>query len=152
MEKLLVSACLLGENCKYSGGSNYSVDVEDFIKKHAGKLHAVPVCPEVMGGLSTPRTSAEICGNRVMTRLGEDVTAEYEKGAEETIELAKKEGCRFAILKERSPSCGSGSIYDGTFSGTVIAGDGRTAARLKELGIKIYGETQLGEYKEPGAS
>lgn len=149
MEKILVSACLLGKNCKYSGGSNYSGDVADYIKKHAEQLYAVSICPEVMGGLPTPRAPAELCGNTVMTKLGEDVTAEYEKGAEETIKLAEKEGCRYAILKERSPSCGSGSIYDGTFSGTLITGDGKTAARLKAVGIKVYGETQLGKINEP---
>lgn len=140
MEKILVSACLVGENCKYSGGSNYSQDVVDFLKSQEGHLEAVLVCPEVAGGLSTPRQPAEIQGDRVVTKSGEDVTAAFEEGAKKTAALAEKLGCRRAVLKERSPSCGCGQIYDGTFSKTLVLGDGKTAALLKQKGIQIYGE------------
>lgn len=143
MDKILVSACLLGENCKYSGGSNYNEDVVHFLKKQADKLQAVFICPEVLGGLPIPRDPAEICGDFVMTRSGKDVTEAFEKGAGYTAEMAKESGCRFALLKERSPSCGCGRIYDGTFTGTLTEGDGKTAARLKRMGIGVYGETEL---------
>lgn len=147
-ETILVSACLLGENCKYSGGSNYSRDVAAFLEDRREQISVIPVCPEVMGGLATPRTPAEICGARVMTQDGEDVTREYEKGAEETARLAGENACRYAILKERSPSCGSGEIYDGTFSHTVVAGDGRTAGALKKMGVTVFGESRIGKLAE----
>lgn len=148
MEKILVSACLMGENCKYSGGSNYNGSVACFIEKEADKLEAVLICPEVMGGLPTPRTPAELQGDLVMTKSGCDVTREYEKGAKDTAELATRLGCRFALLKERSPSCGSEKIYDGTFSATLINGDGKATAQLKALGIAVYGETQLDAFRK----
>ena len=142
-KKILVSACLLGERCKYSGGSNENPDVKEFLKKRG--LEAVPVCPEVMGGLPTPRTPAEICGERVLTADGRDVTAAFRCGAEKALCTAREHGCTAAVLKERSPSCGSGTIYDGTFSGKVISGDGMTARLLKAEGIRIFGETQIKE-------
>lgn len=142
-EMILVSACLLGEKCKYSGESNYSQTVVDYLKTTGAEI--VPVCPEVLGGLSTPRTPAEIRDGRVVTKDGRDVTEEYIRGAEETLRLAQEKGCSRAVLKERSPSCGSGYIYDGTFSKTLIPGDGMTVRMLKEAGICIYGENGLPE-------
>ena len=124
--RILVSACLLGENCKYSGGSNRDETVLMWKTKleQEKKAEFIPICPEVAGGLSTPRTPAEIRGERVVTRDGRDVTAEY------------------AVLKERSPSCGSGTVYDGSFSGTLTAGDGIAAALLKKNGVMVVGESQ----------
>lgn len=142
--RILVSACLLGENCKYSGGSNRDETVLMWKTKleQEKKAEFIPICPEVAGGLSTPRTPAEIRGERVVTRDGRDVTAEYEAGAEEALALSGKHGCRYAVLKERSPSCGSGTVYDGSFSGTLTAGDGIAAALLKKNGVMVVGESQ----------
>ena len=101
-EKLLVSACLLGENCKYNGGNNYSPAVEALKEK----FDIIPVCPEQLGGLPTPRTPSERAGEKVLARGGTDVTAEYRKGAEGALAIAKANGVKFAVLQERSPSCG----------------------------------------------
>ena len=143
MENILVSACLLGEKCKYSGDSNYSREVEELFISRKEEITPIPVCPEVMGGLPTPRVPAEIRGEFVLTQEGRDVTREYEKGAEKTVRLAEQMNCRYAILKERSPSCGSGEIYDGTFSHTRMKGDGKTAEALKAMGVTVYGETDV---------
>lgn len=144
-ENLLVSACLLGRNCKYSGGSNENPGVIGLGERY----RLIPVCLEVDGGLPTPRKPAElkeISGERrVVNNAGEDVTEEFCRGAAMTLETAKQYGCVRAVLKERSPSCGSGQIYDGTFSSTVVAGDGITAALLKKNGIAVFGESQIGE-------
>lgn len=137
--KLLVSACLLGIDCKYNGKNNKNEQVLKLLKDH----DLIPVCPEIMGGLTTPRTPAEINGNEVITRDGKNVTKQYQKGAEETLKIAKLYKCQAAILKEKSPSCGCGRIYDGTFTGTLVDGDGITARLLKEHGIRITGETSL---------
>ncbi len=141
-EKLLVSACLLGENCKYSGGNNYTPDVEALKEK----FDVIPVCPEQMGGLPTPRIPAERVGEKVLTREGTDVTAEYRRGAEETLAIAKANGVKFAVLQERSPSCGSECVYDGTFSGKLIPGQGVTAQLLEENGIKVYSSGRIAEF------
>lgn len=143
LEKMLVSACLLGENCKYSGGSNYHEGVVNFLKENEGRIEAIVVCPEVDGGLSTPRSQAEISGDRVVTKDGQDVTAAFLNGAEKMAELARTNNCYRAILKERSPSCGSGRIYDGTFTGRLVPGDGKTAKLLKDNGIMVYGESEI---------
>lgn len=141
MEKILVSACLLGTSCKYSGGSNYNQRIIDYIEGLGKSVQVILVCPEVMGGLSTPRDPAEICRDRVLTEDGRDVTEAYQKGAEETLRLAREGKCRYAILKERSPSCGCGEIYDGTFTHSLTTGDGMTAALLKRSGIVVLGES-----------
>ena len=107
---ILVSACLLGVNCRYSGKGELCQELQKLMKEH----HLIPVCPEQLGGLATPRTPAERVKDRVVTQMGEDVTAQYEKGARETAGLAELFGCRCAVLKERSPSCGNGRIYEGT--------------------------------------
>lgn len=136
---LLISACLLGCACRYDGKSKpHPLAVE-----LARRGLAVPVCPEQLGGLPTPRKPSERQGDRVVMADGRDVTAEYRRGAEETLHLARLYGCTAAVLKERSPSCGKGQIYDGTFTGTLAAGDGVTAELLTAGGIKVYGESEL---------
>lgn len=140
-EKLLVSACLLGENCKYSGGNNYAPAVEAL----RDRFDLIPVCPEQLGGLPTPRTPAERVGDRVLTRDGADVTAEYRLGAERTLETARALGITKAVFQVRSPSCGSGTIYDGTFSGTLTAGKGVTAQLLEENGVTVYESVRIDE-------
>ena len=142
--RILVSACLLGVNCKYSGESNFSEDVLRLSESH----ELIPVCPEQLGGLPTPREPSEIRGDCVIARSGADVTAQYRRGAAETLRIAQLFGCKCAVLKERSPSCGSGTVYDGTFSHTLTDGDGVTAAFLAENGIKIYGESEISELFE----
>lgn len=137
--KILVSACLLGIDCKYNGKNNKNDQVIELLKTH----DLIPACPEIMGGLTTPRTPSEIHEDEVITKDGKNVTKQYQKGAEETLKIAKLYNCKTAILKEKSPSCGCGKIYDGTFTGTLIDGDGITARLLKEHGIKITGETTL---------
>ena len=141
-EKLLVSACLLGENCKYSGGNNYTPAVEALKEK----FDVIPVCPEQMGGLPTPRIPAERVGEKVLTREGADVTAEYRKGAEDALAVAKTNGVKLAVLQERSPSCGSECVYDGTFSGKLIPGQGVTAQLLEKNGIKVYSSGRIEEF------
>lgn len=136
--KLLVSACLLGTPCRYDGEAKRN----DAVRALAEKFELVPVCPEVMGGLPTPRTPSERQGARVVTRDGRDVTAEYRRGAESALEIAQREGVCAALLKERSPSCGSGVIHDGSFIGALTAGDGVTAELLRAHGIAVFGESE----------
>jgi len=140
-EKLLISACLLGENCRYSGGNNY----EPLTEALGERFELVPVCPECLGGLTSPREPAERVGERVLSRTGEDWTAAFYLGAERTLEIARREGISRAVLKERSPSCGCGAVYDGTFTGAVVRGDGVTAELLKAHGLRILGESRIGE-------
>lgn len=141
---ILVSACLLGVECRYNGRGVLLPELQELLKDH----HLIPVCPEILGGLSTPRTPAERRGRQVITKDGQDVTAAYERGAEQVLKLAKLYGCRAAILKERSPSCGWGRIYDGTFTGTLTEGDGVCAGVLSSHGIRIYGESLVSELTE----
>lgn len=135
--KLLVSACLLGINCKYNGNNNKNNKILELLKDY----DLIPVCPETLGGLQTPRVPSEIRNDKVITKDGRDVTKEYKKGAEETLKIAKLYDCKIAILKEKSPSCGCGKIYDGTFTKTLVDGDGMTTRLLKENNIKIIGES-----------
>jgi uncharacterized protein YbbK (DUF523 family) len=114
---------------------------EELSKKH----ELVPVCPEQLGGLATPRPPAERQGGRIIAKNGADVTQQYCRGAEETLKLCRLLGCEAAVLKERSPSCGCGEIYDGTFTGTLVAGNGVTAELLLEHGIPVYGESRISE-------
>lgn len=140
-EKLLVSACLLGENCRYSGGNNYSPAAAALGERY----ELIPVCPEVLGGLPTPRPPAERTGERVTARDGTDVTAAFRLGAERALETALAQGITRAVLKERSPSCGSGQIYDGAFTGRLIPGQGVTAEQLSDRGVAVYGESRIHE-------
>ena len=130
---IIVSACLAGFNCRYDGVSKPC----DKVVQMVAQGRAIPVCPEQMGGLPTPRISAERRGERVVRMDGVDVTAEFIHGAEECLKLAKLVGVRKAILKAKSPSCGCGYIYDGTFSHTLIPGDGVMAAIFKANGIEV---------------
>lgn len=138
-EAILISACLLGVCCRYDGKSV----PQETACCLAEKYQLIPVCPEQLGGLSTPRAPSERRDGGVFTNAGGDVTAAYCRGAEEALRLARLFGCKRAVLKERSPSCGSGQIYDGSFSGTLTQGDGVTAALLKQNGIAVYGESAL---------
>ncbi|MBR3280233.1 MAG: DUF523 domain-containing protein [Clostridia bacterium] len=136
----LVSACLAGINCKYNGKNNYNEKVFNLVKE--GK--AIPVCPEQLGGLMTPRIPSEIKiidgKRRVINKEGQDVTEQFEKGAQEVLRICKEFNIDKVILQPRSPSCGVGKIYDGNFNGTLIDGNGITADLLIENGIKILKE------------
>lgn len=131
--KIFVSACLLGENCKYNGGNNYSAKVTEFIKGH----EVVALCPEVAGGLPVPRVSAEIVDGTVKTKSGQSVDEEFRTGAQKVIKEVLKQKVELAILQSRSPSCGVNEIYDGSFSGKKIKGQGIFAKMLMEQGIKV---------------
>jgi len=135
----ICSACLLGVKCRYDSRSNLNRKVIQLAKKEI----LIPVCPEQLGGLPTPREPAEQSKGRVVTNLGEDVTENFKAGARQVLKLAKLFGIKGAILKQRSPSCGCGQIYDGTFSCTIIKGDGVTTALLKRNGIKVISEEDL---------
>ncbi len=141
--KILISACLLGENVKYDGGNNalHVTILERW--KDEGVL--VPLCPEVLGGLSVPRPACEVLQgtNRVVNRIGEDVSEAFSKGAKESLRIAKLEGVCMAILKARSPSCGKGIIYDGTFTSTRVNDSGITCKLLQESGIVVFSEEEL---------
>ena len=141
-EKVLISACLAGINCKFNGENNLlNRDVLDEISK---KYHLLFICPEVFGGLSTPREPAEMKGGLVVTKTAKDVSENFKFGAEICLKIAKLNGCKKAILKARSPSCGSGQIYDGSFSKKLIFGDGVAAKLLKENGILVFSEDEIG--------
>ena len=133
---ILVSACLLGVPCRYDGTGTADARILSLAQKY----HLIPVCPEQLGGLPTPRPPAERHDTRVLTRDERDCTAAFARGAEETLRLAKLFSCRIAILKANSPSCGSGQIYDGCFCGRLIPGDGMTAALLKAEGLTVLSE------------
>lgn len=131
--RIAVSACLLGENCKYNGGNNYSEKLVDYIKGN----DVLSVCPEVMGGLPVPRESAEIVNGVVSHKDGTSVDKEFRKGAKKALERVKEENVDLVILQSRSPSCGVNTIYDGSFSGKLISGKGVFADLLQKNGIKV---------------
>jgi len=135
----LCSACLLGVKCRYNGKSALNKKVVSLLRSEV----LIPVCPEQLGGLPTPREPAEIVGNRVFTISGRDVTENFIRGAKETLRIAKLFNISEAIMKQGSPSCGFGRIYDGTFSGKTRKGEGVTATLLKKHGIKIVTEEDL---------
>ncbi|MEA4816774.1 MAG: DUF523 domain-containing protein [Lachnospiraceae bacterium] len=138
---ILVSACLLGINCRYNG-----VVIEDpKVKSLKDKYGIIPVCPEMLGGFATLREPSEIKDGRVFTCSGKDVTMGFIHGAQETLTLAKLNCCEIAVFKERSPSCGCKKIYDGSFSGEIIDGNGIAAGLLLENGINVIGESEAGE-------
>ena len=141
--KIMVSACLLGDNVKYNGKNNYQEDLVKFLKNH----EIIKICPEVLGGLSIPRSPSEIKDDRVINKNYEDVTKEFVLGSEKALDIARLENIKVAILKANSPSCGSGYIYDGTFQNKLIEGDGKTAELLKRNGITILNEKNYKEYK-----
>lgn len=135
----IVSGCLAGLHCKYNGGSNPVAQVIRLCEE--GK--AIAVCPESLSGLPVPREPSEWKGNRVFSKSGKDVTDEFEAGSTKALELALKSPAKKAILKARSPSCGSGEIYDGSFSGKLCAGNGIFARKLIKEGFEIYTEDNL---------
>jgi len=138
---ILVSHCFLGEPCRYDGASRLDRQI---IELHRAGHNLIPVCPEVMGGLDVPRAPAELQPDgRVLTEDGVDVTEQYRVGAERAVELAKENGCTVAVLKARSPSCGSGEIYDGTFTHTLTSGWGLAARLLREAGVEVMDEEHL---------
>lgn len=143
---ILISACLLGLSCRYDGKAKAADGIEALQKQHT----LIPFCPECMGGLPTPRPPAELVGDRIINKEGVDVTAGYQKGATEALRLCRLLHCDCAILKEKSPSCGHGQIYDGTFSCTLTTGDGITAALLLANDIPVYGESQVKNGQFPG--
>ena len=130
--KIAVSACLLGENCKYNGGNNYSEKLKDYIKDK----DVVAICPEVLGGLPIPREPSEIVNGIVRHKDGTSVDKEFKKGAKAALEIVKEQKVQIVILQSRSPSCGVNTIYDGSFSGRIISGQGIFADLLKRNGIK----------------
>ena len=142
--KILVSACLLGLRCRYDGRSKPSAAVLALGEKHT----LLPLCPEQLGGLPTPRPPAEWQGERIVNRAGQDVTEAYRRGGEEAVRLAKLTGCRWAILKERSPACSCDRIYDGSFSGVLREGRGSAAEALEQAGVTVLGESMLHELPE----
>jgi uncharacterized protein YbbK (DUF523 family) len=136
---IIISACLAGFPCRYDGERKANEKVIKLVK--GGK--AILVCPEQLGGLTTPRLASEIKNGKVLDKQGKDVTKEFERGAEIVLEIAKEYGCKEAILKARSPSCGKGQIYDGTFSGRIITGSGKTAELLMKNGIGVKTEEEI---------
>lgn len=147
MQHLLISACLIGSNCKYSGGTNKLDDAQLSALRKKYKLF--PVCPEVSGGLSTPRDPSEQFNGRVYSCSGEDVTDEFEKGAQTALKLCRRFAIDTALMKQSSPSCGSKTVYDGTFSHTLIEGNGITVELLKKEGINVMSENNINEVMEP---
>ncbi len=144
-EIYLISACLLGINCRYNGTSSRILELERLI----GSGRLIPICPEVLGGLDTPREPCEIITQtngslKVMSQRGLDCTSEFQNGAQKVLEMAKVYHVKKVILKANSPSCGSGHIYDGTFSRKLIEGDGLTSKLLLENDIEVYNETNWG--------
>ena len=150
LQRILVSRCLLGEAVRYDGGCQGPLDV---LQRWLAEGRVVPLCPEVAGGLPTPRPPAEIPGGQgglvlsgerpVLTVAGADVSAAFLRGAEAALALVREHGIRIALLKARSPSCGNLENYDGSFSGTRVAGEGVTAAALRLAGVQVFNEEQL---------
>ena len=143
MENLLVSACLLGVCCKYSGGANTLP--ESALARLRERYRLIPVCPETAGGLPVPREPSERRGRFVVTRGGSDVTEAFRRGAQTALLLGEIFGCRAALLKENSPSCGVHAVYDGSFSHNRLSGQGVCAALLAQHGIRLYSEKDMTE-------
>ncbi|MNP03502.1 hypothetical protein D3C76_953880 [compost metagenome] len=155
MQKILVSRCLLGHRVRYDGGASGPFDQ---LQAWLDEGRVVPLCPEVAGGLPTPRAAAEIPGGQggevldgqasVITTEGEDVSAQFLSGAYQALELVQRHGIRIAVLKANSPSCGNLLTYDGTFSGVKVTGEGVTAALLRRHGVQVFSELELAEAAE----
>ena len=141
MEKILVSSCLLGAPVRYDGSGQQLLHPQLVTWQQQGRI--VAFCPEIAGGLSTPRDPAEIINGKVITNIGDDVTTEFKLGAHKALQLCQQHNIRFALLKESSPSCGRNTIYDGSHSGIKVAGMGLTAALLTQHEIEVYSESQL---------
>lgn len=141
MEYIVISACLLGLPCRYDGAEKADKKVLELLNRE--DILLIPLCPEQLGGMATPREPAEQKNGGVWNKKGEDVTEYFKKGANQVLKIAKMYGCTKAILKERSPSCGCGKIYDGNFTRTLIQGDGITTELLKKNGIEVVGESKI---------
>ena len=141
MRTVVVSACLLGHNCRYDGGNNLN---EKVLKAVEG-CNVVPVCPEMLGGLPCPRIPCEIVDGKVCSRDGRNLDRQFREGAEKALEIARESGAEVAILQSRSPSCGVNQVYDGTFSGRLVPGQGVFAELLSENGIRVV------DASDPGA-
>lgn len=140
MEKILISACLIGEKCRYDGHTNYTPKFQALLEKY----DLIPFCPEVQGGLPTPRNPSEIQRDgTVKMNNGRDVTRQYNNGAEKALDICLALGIKIAILKENSPSCGSKYIHDGSFTGKKIEGEGITTQLLRRKGIKVISEDEI---------
>jgi len=138
-QNILVSACLLGENCRYDGKNCYN----DYIHKLEEKYNIIPACAEMLGGLPCPRLPSENKDGKIINTANEDVSNEFILGAKKVLEIYKNNNCIFAVLKSKSPSCGYGKIYDGTFSGNLIDGNGVTAQLLLDNNIKVYTDKEI---------
>ncbi|WP_299393760.1 DUF523 domain-containing protein [uncultured Desulfovibrio sp.] len=141
MPVFIVSACLAGIPCRYDGRANTCAAVVELVRRGL----AVPVCPEGLAELPVPRPPCEIAGDRVLRRDGVDLTEAFERGAQRALELALRHGCRRAVVKSRSPSCGAGRIYDGTFSGQLCDGDGLWVRLLRRHGVEVGTEEDVAE-------
>ncbi len=141
---ILVSSCLLGVHCRYDGKGNETPWIMALQSDHT----LIPVCPEILGGLPVPRLPAERRGSQVVNQAGQDVTAFFRRGAALACEMATQTGCAYAILKERSPSCGKCRIYDGSFSGKRIAGQGMAAEQLTKAGVLVFSEEEAVLFQE----
>ena len=141
MAKIIVSGCLLGCDCRYKGDNCKNEELLAL----AGKHTLIPVCPEQLGGLSTPRDPSEIVGDKVISNRGKDVTYEYTKGAEIALYVAKINNADAVLFKANSPSCGKGIIYDGTFTGNKIAGNGIAAQMFLNAGYNVFTENEIPE-------
>lgn len=139
MKKLIISACLLGVPCRYDGKSKPISGIAELEKL----AELLPICPECDGGLPTPRVPAERVGERVINREGGDVTEAYQRGAEAALALARRTDCSVALLKAKSPSCGKGTIYDGSFTGSLTAGNGVCAELLLQNGVHVFSEQEI---------
>ncbi|MDL2267603.1 DUF523 domain-containing protein [Desulfovibrio sp. OttesenSCG-928-G15] len=137
--RVLISACLCGQACRYDGRTAAR---EDCVRLAKAGI-ALPVCPELLGGLPVPRAPCEISGGRVLTAVGLDCTAAFEKGAQAALALARKHGIRQAVLKERSPSCGTSLVYDGSFAGNLVPGQGMCTALFRRSGVQVYAEESV---------
>ena len=142
--KVLVSACLLGENCKYDGKNNKSTAVEEYVKE----MEVVSICPEMLAGMGSPRRSVELKAGKVINCDGEDLTKEYQEGVNKAIQLIEDKDIDLAILQSRSPTCGVKQIYDGTFSGKLIEGSGLLAQALRDRNIRVLDAEELTQQKE----
>lgn len=139
MKKILVSACLFGNNCRYKGDNCFN----EKLAKLGEDAVLIPVCPEQLGGLSTPRNPAERVGDKVISSVGKDVTEEYARGASLAVQIAKANAVDYCVLKANSPSCGKGVIYDGSFTGKKTSGNGLTVEMLLKEGFSVFTEDEI---------
>lgn len=142
MSKVVVSACLLGENCKYNGGNNYSPAVAEFLQGR----EVIPVCPECLAGLGVPRPPIEIVGDDVQTKSGKSVGAALQQSIAEILAQLSEEQIECAVLKSRSPTCGVKQVYDGSFSGTLVDGMGMLARALQKAGYTVIDSEEIGTF------